>query len=565
MINDATTSAVTGARQVRSSLTVRLIALMLMCIIPPAAMLFYNLYSLRQSQQNNVHEEAYRLGEVAALEISRIVGGVEDTLIGIAAAPVVRDVKTGECSAYMVRVSNALPQFSGIAVLDRQGIIRCHQKPAGIGVSLADKEYFKRCLDTGRTVLGRYTKGRVSKELVLPVAVPIRNDAGAVSGVVAGSINLKWLQQRLTERNFARSGSLTVADADGTIIARYPQPERFVGTRIPDQFQNLVHAVAPGTLTLSSDDGTEHILAYFPPSDPATSLYVSVGLSTAEEYSAITRAFLRGGIVTVGAVAVAFFLAWSTARYSIRRPMGRLVSTVEAWKKDDVRARTGLSKADGEFGIVGKAIDNYMDELIEVRGRSDILMRELDHRVKNLLATVQVITRQSLKAANVDPDILNALNARLVAMSEAHSVLMRNERHTASFVEVVRSAVRPFENPESTAFEISGPEITVGSTAALAFTMALHELATNAVKYGALSSDGKVSIHWSVVDTDSGRSMDFHWREAGGPAVATPAKSGFGTLMIRRMLADQLRGEIALDYAVHGLNVRLTVPLDRLG
>jgi two-component sensor histidine kinase len=537
---------------------------MLMCIIPPAAMLFYNLYSLRQSQQSNLHQEAYRLGEVAALEISRIVDGAENTLIGMAAAPVVRELRPGECSAYMVRVSSALPQFSGIAVLDRQGVIRCHQKPAGIGVSLADKEYFKRSLDTGRTVLGRYTVGRVSKDRVLPVAVPIRDDAGMISGVLAGSINLKWLQQRLSERNFARSGSLTVADAGGTIIARYPQPEHSVGKRIPDQFQNLVHAVAPGTVALKRDDGIEYILAYFPPPDPNTGLYVSVGISTAEEYSAITNAFLRGIVVTMGAVTVSLFLAWSTARYSIHRPMGRLVSTVEAWKNDDVRARTGLSKADGEFGIVGKAIDNYMDELISAQERSELLMRELDHRVKNLLATVQVIARQSLKAANVDPDVLNALDARLVAMSEAHSILMQNNEQTASIADVVRSAVRPFENPGSTAFEISGPDITLGSAAALAVTMALHELATNAAKYGALVGDGKVSIHWNLVDAGRGGSMDFHWKESGGPAAATPGKSGFGSLMIQRTLADQIGGELVLDYAPGGLHVSLMVPLDRL-
>ncbi|MDQ0321121.1 two-component sensor histidine kinase [Pararhizobium capsulatum DSM 1112] len=548
----------------RSSLAKRLFVLMLMCIVPLAAILFYNLYALWQSQERSVHDEAYRLGQVASLEMARIMGGVEDTLLAVAAAPIVRDFQADACNAYMARVTKALPQFSGIAVLDGSGVIRCLQNPAGIGVSLADKAYFQDSMRTGATVIGRFTEGRVSKELVLPVAVPIRDEAGKVLGVVAGSISLKWLEQKLTERNFAKSSSLTVADADGTIIARYPEPERFVGTQIPERYRHLVRAVAPGTTELTSQDGTHRILAYFPPSSPSTGLYVSVGLSTAEEYGEITKALVSGIVVTLGATIVACLLAWITGRYAIRRPVDRLVSTVEAWRHDQPGARTGLSEADGEFGVVGKAIDDFMDELADARGRSEILMRELDHRVKNLLATVQVVARQSLKSANIDAKVLRALDARLAAMSDAHSVLMGNEKQKAKFVEIVRSAIHPFDKPEATAFEISGPDVVLGSKAALAFSMALHELCTNAAKYGALSAEGKVWIKWDVRRVEDADMLIFHWREIDGPTVSTPTSEGFGGLMIRRMLPDQLRGTLSITYAVSGLDLRFEVPVGNL-
>lgn len=147
-----------GVVGLRSSLTGRLVALMLVCIMPLATVLFYNLYSLQRSQERGVHDDAFRLGQVASLEIARIVGGAEDTLLAVAAAPIVRDFDPTACNAYMSRVTYALPQFSGIAVLDRAGVIRCLQNSRGIGTSLADKDYFKQSFALGKTVLGRFTR-----------------------------------------------------------------------------------------------------------------------------------------------------------------------------------------------------------------------------------------------------------------------------------------------------------------------------------------------------------------------------------------------------------------------
>ena len=546
----------------RSSLAIRIIVLMVMSITPLSAILFYNLYNLQLSQERAVHDKAYRLGQVAALEMARIVGGAEDTLLSIAAAPAVRDFDAASCNAYMARVTQSLPQFSGIAVLDRDGVIRCLQNPSGIGVSLRDTTYFQESFRDGKTVIGRYTRGRVSNALVLPIAVPVRNDAGRTTGVVAGSLSLHWLQQRLTERNFARSSSLTIADADGTVLARYPSPDQFVGTRIPDAFQSLVRAVAPGTTEVTSQDGVKRVLAYFPPSDPTTGLYLSIGLSTEEEYGAISTALTWGWVAALATISIAAALAWFAGSHAIKKPIENLVSTVEAWRQGHLEARTNLAKTDGEFGIVGAAIDAYMNELVEARARSEILMRELDHRVKNLLSTVQVVTRQSLKSANVDPAVLAVLNARLAAMAKAHSVLMTNEHHTARFDLLVEAALEPFRVKGADSFEIAGPGLTVGSTAALAFSMALHELATNAAKYGALSADGCVDVHWNF--EDDGQTLRFSWSETGGPALVEPESKGFGSVMIQKMLGEQLSGHLVVSYPPQGLQLIFTVPRNHL-
>lgn len=552
----------------RTSLTTRLIVLVLAAILPLAAILFFNLYSIRVAKEREAHAEAFRTGQNAALEMQRMLGGLEDTLLSIAASPAVQSLDPVACNEYMARISDRLPQFAGIAVLDASGIIRCRQEPTGIGVSLADKAYVKESL-AGQFAVGVYSVGRVSKRVVLPVSMPIVDDDGKIIGVVAGSLDLKWLDIKVNERMFAVDSNLTVADRSGVILARHPNPARFVGTSIPKPYLYLVRSKAPGTLELTSQDGTRRILAYFPPSRAQPGLYVSVGVSTAEAYASINTALYYGAAVTIAASLVALLLATLTARYSIRRPVDRLLRTVEAWRADDSSARTGMSPAHGEFGLLGFAVDTYMDELVAARAQRQrdeeqrkVLTQELDHRVKNLLATVQSVARQSFKLSAVDATALEAFNQRLAAMGEAHALLMRDGWQSASLFDVVRTAIRPFDISEPSRFAVTGPDLVMHSKAALALGMALHELCTNAAKYGALNADdGRVEIRWQSVEQDAGSALVFNWQEFDGPAVTPPEKSGFGSTMIERMLARQLEGSVEVHYETDGLKFQLKVPL----
>ncbi|MDB5524487.1 MAG: Two-component sensor histidine kinase, contains HisKA and HATPase domain [Rhizobium sp.] len=438
----------------RTSLTTRLIILVLVAILPLAAILFYNLYSIRTAKEREVHAEAFRIGQMAALEMQRVLGGLQDTLLSIAAAPAVQSLDPVACNDYMVRIGGRLPQFAGIAVLDASGVIKCRQEPTGRGVSLADRTYVKESL-AGQFAVGLYSVGRVSKRVVLPVSVPIVDDGGKVIGVVAASLDLKWLDRKVNERSFAVDSNLTVADSSGVILARHPDPERFVGKSIPQKYLYLVKSERPGTVELTSQDGTRRILAYFPPSKTQPVLYVSAGVSTAEEYASVNTALYYGAAVTVAASLVALVLATLTARYSIRKPVDNLLRTVEAWRTDDGSARTGMSPEHGEFGLLGFAIDTYMDELISARVQKQrdeeqrkVLTQQLDHRVKNLLATVQSVARQSFKSTDVDSTVLEAFNQRLAAMGEAHALLMRDGWQSASLSDIVRTSIRAFDISE---------------------------------------------------------------------------------------------------------------------
>jgi PAS domain S-box-containing protein len=174
----------------------------------------------------------------------------------------------------------------------------------------------------------------------------------------------------------------------------------------------------------------------------------------------------------------------------------------------------------------------------------DLLVQELDHRVKNTLTTVQSIAVQTFRHGGVDPTVLRVFEERLITLANAHSVLTRQNWDSADLHDLVRSALRPHSAPDRERFSIEGPALSLGPKSAVALSMAVHELATNAIKYGALAGEaGHVDVSWSLAD---GR-FRWSWRERGGPPVAPPTRKGFGSRMIERALATQLSGRVVID------------------
>jgi two-component sensor histidine kinase len=550
-----------------------LFVLTTLALAPAAVILLYNVAATRAEKQRELHVEALRSGELAALEMRRIVTGLENVLMALSAAPVVQRLDGPECSAFIARVAHNMPEFSGISVVNSDGVIICRKDTTGIGVSVRDRPYFQEAMATGKFVLGVFTKGRITGTPVLPMAVAIRNDAGTIRGAVVGALDLGWLGQRLQDREFSARSALTIADRDGVILAREPSPERFVGTRIPEAYQSLVHADKPGTLEITSQDGTRRIIGYSPASVSPVGLYISSGISTDDAYQAINQTTIINLSIAALGLAAAYLVAWLTSNQLVHRPVGRLVATVRAWRAGDVGARTGMSGKQGEFGLVGQAVDDFMNELVASRvqrqkdeQQRDLLVRELDHRVKNILAMVQAVARQTFRAKELTPEAVHTFDQRLSAMSGAHKLLMKDEWQAARMDDLIASAIAPFERPDAPAFTVSGPEIIIPAKAALALGMAFHEMCTNAAKYGALSTqDGTVSITWCVVpQPDESDLFEFCWTEQGGPPVKAPQHTGFGSRMIERALSSELGALVNVEYRLYGVIYTVTGPLSNI-
>ncbi len=190
-----------------------------------------------------------------------------------------------------------------------------------------------------------------------------------------------------------------------------------------------------------------------------------------------------------------------------------------------------------------------------------LIVEELHHRIKNTLATVSVITSQSLRTAATMDDGRKAIEARLGALGRAHDLLMQISWAHSSLANVIRRAVEPYDGDGAERFAIEGPEIGITSGVVIAFAMAMNELCTNAIKYGALSVPaGRVEIAWTI---NQMQRLELTWTEKGGPTVEAPTRRSFGTRLIGA-LGQQLSGKVHFAYKPSGLVYVLDVPLSAL-
>jgi len=189
-----------------------------------------------------------------------------------------------------------------------------------------------------------------------------------------------------------------------------------------------------------------------------------------------------------------------------------------------------------------------------------LLMRELTHRSKNLLAVIQALARQTSRHAGSLESFLEEFSARLQALSRSHDLLVQEEWHSAGLRDLVRSQLGHYIDRDQSQISIEGPPVHLKPEAAQSLGLALHELAVNAAKYGALSvSNGHVDVLWEAGETN-GNGIVIRWIERDGPAVERPKKHGFGTMAIQRNLSRSLEADVDLNFAEDGVSCTITIP-----
>lgn len=659
------------------NVTNRLFLLVAVALLPAIAIQAYNEFDLRRSREREVRELALRQARLAASEMSQILDGVRSLLTAVAEVPAVRSFDAPTCSAYLADLQPKVPHLTTIAALDLAGRIRCRQAEAPATLRLADRPYFRDALATGGFVVGIYTLSRASGRPALPMALPLKDAAGAAIGVLVAGLDLTWLNGHLRERATSPGGSVTIADRNGVILARQPLPEQFVGTRIPDSFQPLVRAIEPGTLEVKSQDGTRRMLGYMPIGVQPENIYVSAGLSSAASFEAVERATVRGIALILVGLLLALGMASLAARRFVLRPVGMLLAAAQRWQAGDYGARSGLSPREGEFGTLASAFErmvqdiarresllrlsearlravieclpfdlwvcdrdgryvlqnsasrvNWGDrvglcpqdtdstpEVIErwmqrngralagetIRGRSTyvihgeerhvedvlapiesggeilgyvgvnidvterhraeerqrLLLRELSHRVKNTLATVQVIANRSLSGERTLEEARDVLVERLRALATTHDLITASGWQGASLRAIAEAELKPY-GPRA---ELVGEELVLAPRAAQTMGLLLHELATNAAKHGALAAaQGRVSLAWTRHADARGDRLHLEWRERCGQGVAAPARAGFGRTLIEGIVAHELKGEARLHFPPDGAVYVLEAP-----
>jgi two-component sensor histidine kinase len=378
--------------------------------------------------------------------------------------------------------------------------------------------------------------------IVVEIPVTVGADTLLLSGTVTPESILEVVMSGPAAEDQWRTA---IIDRQHRIIARTVEHEKFVGATAAQAFTRQLGG-REGTLKSTTLDGVQVVNGYF--TSPISEWTTVVSVTRSAYFMPLRNALLAVLVIGVCGLALSMLFAVLYSRY-VTPPIWRLHDDALALS---ARRRVGpFSTGITELNAVSDAIASTSEALLRERQSNRLLIDELNHRVKNTLATVQAIAAQTLRNAKADPTLQEAFEARLMALSRAHDALSSESWTGADLRDIVAQILQP--HVAAGRIRIEGPPVRLSPRSALAIAMGMQELATNAAKYGALSNDsGRVSITWSV-DQGSPATLSLRWEESGGPRVSPPARRGFGTRLIERNLARDLDGEAVIRFESSGI------------
>lgn len=550
-------------------LAARLLLLVLLAVAPALGLLAYNERQLRLARAEELRLEATRTADLAASDVRQLVDEVQRLSAIVAKLPAVRLAVTGHsfsqtCSDLLVALRLEYPGRLEFGAATKDGLIVCTTQGATTARPVSGPQ-LARAIETNGFVIGGYGESLTTGARYLTFAYPVRDDAGQPQGAILAGVDLRWLSDVIARVPLPPHAVLSVHDRDLIFLARVPEEAGLIGRRPPPPVAALAPLADKGPMEATGADGRVRVGAIrsvrkgegeFDKPD----LSVAFGLSRDAAFAEIDAGTQRSIGLLLGSLLLALAAAWFGGRRFIRDPVDRLLAAAARLQTGDYAARVELRDRSSELGQLASAFDEMAVDLGRRDSEQRLLINELNHRVKNTLATVQSIAAQAFRRV-LDPEVRSNFEARLIALAKTHDILTRESWESASVLDVVSDAIQPYADGGATPrFRVEGAAIRLPPGIVLPLSMALHELCTNAVKHGALSGpSGTVTITWTV---DHER-VRFRWAETGGPAVREPTRRGFGIRLIERGLAGQLGGAVELRFALKGVICEMDIPLRR--
>lgn len=408
-------------------------------------------------------------------------------------------------------------------------------------------------LGQGRTVVSNLTEGTLSGGPIVAIDRPVQ--VNGRSYVLSYIQNPEALRTIFEAQHVPASWTASIIDRSGRLVARSKDHGRMIGRSASADMRAAMARAPEGVVLTQTLDGTRTLSAYstaplygwtfivgVPRSELATSMLRSVAMSAG---------FMGLLLLLGGAAAIQVSRRIAGDIHSLSAEAAALVQGAEpADRRGELAETLEVRKA---LRSAAAALRDREAERARASRRQQLMIHELNHRVKNTLATVQSLAWYSLGREDDDTRI-RVFFERLGALSRAHDLLSERVWEDADLADVAARTLAPY----GAQAQAEGPSIHLSPNAAVNLSMVLHELATNAAKYGALSmAGGQVRLSWSA-DVSS---MEMIWRESGGPPTAAPAHGGFGHRLIRTAVERDLGGEARLDYAPEGLVACFTIPL----
>ena len=494
-----------------SRLRARLILLVAGSMLPLLLLVSAVVLQAYTSAQESAGDQVLRTTQSAMAAVDRELQNQIAGLQVLALSPALHnnDLKSFRTEAQ--RFLTRYPAGAGVSVADRSGQILLNTSAAPVQrlPTRSDPEGTKRIYTTKKPYVSDLRMGRISNRPIFTVSVPVIEN-GEVIYDLAFAPALSTFYEFLDEFNLPEGWIASIFDRNAHHIARKPS---LGGTEI---------TTASETLRKQMLLGNNRIVH-------------TVSLEGVSNLSAFSRSDSTGWVVAIG------------------MPLEALNGQV----RQTLFFALGIGAA---LMLIGLGFASRLaTNLLRAEAHRNLLVNELNHRVKNTLSSVQAIVARGLQDAPAAAEQKKAIDERLMALSHVHNILSNQNWESADFGDIARSVLEPFEMPQGRRIVIAGPPVRLPPHTAIALAMVLNELATNAVKYGALSvTTGIVHITWQGGE---GNRLTIDWTESGGPPVHPPTRTGYGTRFIERAIGGELGGRYQAAYLPQGLVCVMDVAL----
>ncbi|TMJ67878.1 MAG: sensor histidine kinase [Alphaproteobacteria bacterium] len=362
------------------SLTVRLIILVLIAICPAMVIQAYNEYELRKARETDIRQQVVQITKQFGEEIGELREGARQLLLALAQLTPVKSRGSDACNALFGSLASQYANYSLLAAADTDGRIFCSSSSLSYP-SVADKPFFKRAMAQDGLAVGNYWADPASGARMIHFALKFDSGDGHAAGVVFAGLDLRWLSEHLKERGLSPTSSILIADREGNIIARLPNPEALVGKNMRKGHAEIMDGNTTGWEEAVGVDGTTRIFGYVPAALPPRDFFLSAGQSKAEAFAAIDSATARGVALIVFGLLAATFAAVLGGRRFLQEPISGLVQFATEWRHGNYDSRVNVRHPASEIGHLGATFNAMADALAAryaAQKRAEAELRELN-------------------------------------------------------------------------------------------------------------------------------------------------------------------------------------------
>lgn len=360
------------------SLRERFLLLVLVALMPVLIAVVYTAAGQRQQGEMEAERSTLNLVRLAIREQERLIGETQQLLMALSHLPAVRaQAAPDECNRLLAELRRSYAYYTNLGVASMQGDIYCSAVPLPGPVNVADRAYFRRTVSSGGLGIGEYQVGRVTGVHALNLGYPVLED-GALRAVVYAALDLSWLSDMIDRLDLPARSTLTVIDSGGTVLSRYPDPERWVGRSMAesDMVAAILRRHSEGTQEFTGLDGVSRLYAFAPLHAGASgTVYVAVGVPKAEAYAAANRTLSRGVAVLLLVALLVAAAVWFGSEVFIVQPVRALARAVRSLAAGDLSARSGLPRGRDELACLAQDFDAMASALQRVTRALETLSR----------------------------------------------------------------------------------------------------------------------------------------------------------------------------------------------